>query len=63
VGLGIKTVADQNGLDFIPLRDEEYDFAVQKARMDKPAVRAFLDVLGSDEFKKGIEGLGYRPRP
>ncbi|BAI62871.1 putative molybdopterin biosynthesis protein [Methanocella paludicola SANAE] len=63
VGLGIKTVADQNGLGFIPLRDEEYDFAVQKARMDKPAIKAFLDVLGSREFKKDIEGLGYRPRP
>jgi putative molybdopterin biosynthesis protein len=63
VGLGIKTVADQNGLDFIPLRDEEYDFAVQKGRMDKPAVKAFLEVLGSGEFKKDIEGLGYRPRP
>jgi molybdenum cofactor synthesis domain-containing protein len=63
VGLGIKTVADQNGLGFIPLRDEEYDFAVQKSRMDKPAVKAFLDVLNSGEFKKSIERLGYRPRP
>lgn len=60
-GLGIKTVADQNGLDFIPLRDEEYDFALQKSRMDKPAVRAFLDVLRSEEFKKAIGRLGYRP--
>lgn len=61
VGLGIKTVADQNGLDFIPLRDEEYDFVLQKGRADKPAVRAFLEVLGSAEFKKSIGRLGYRP--
>ena len=63
VGLGIKTVADQNGLGFIPLRDEEYDFAVQRSRMDKPAVKAFLDIIGSSGFKKSIEKLGYRPRP
>lgn len=61
-GLGIRTVADQNGLGFIPLRDEEYDFVLQKSRMDKPAVKAFLDVLNSDEFKKSIERLGYHPR-
>lgn len=63
VGLGIRTVADQNGLGFIQLRDEEYDFAVQKSRLDKPAVRAFLEVLASPGFRRGIEGLGYRPRP
>lgn len=60
VGIGIKTVADQNGLGFIPLRDEEYDFVIQKSRMDKPAVKAFLDILGSEEFKEKIAGLGYR---
>ncbi len=61
VGLGIKTVADQNGLDFIPLRDEEYDFVLPKGRMGKPSVRAFLEVLDSADFIKSIEGLGYRP--
>jgi len=61
-GRGIKTVADQNGLGFIPLRDEEYDFVLQKSRMDKPAVRAFLDLIGSEEFKRAIGQRGYRPR-
>lgn len=61
-GLGIKTVADQNGLGFISLRDEEYDFLLQKNRMDKPAIKAFLDVLDSGEFKRDIERLGYRTR-
>ncbi len=59
-GVGIKTVADQNGLDFIPLRDEEYDFVVQKSRADKPAIKAFLDVLRSSEFKSRLKTLGYR---
>lgn len=60
VGLGIKTVADQNGLGFIPLRDEEYDFVINKNSLDKPAVRALLDVLSSSEFKLSIGRLGYR---
>ena len=59
-GLGIKTVADQNGLSFIPMRDEEYDFVVRKSRMNDPAVKAFLDILRSDEFKRRIEMMGYR---
>jgi molybdate-binding protein len=59
-GIGIRTVADQNGLDFLPLRDEEYDFVVQKSRADKPAIKAFLDVLRSDEFAQRLKQLGYR---
>jgi Periplasmic molybdate-binding protein/domain len=60
-GLGIRTVADQNGLGFIPLRDEEYDFVVRKNRMDEPAVKAFLEILRSEEFMRRIRTLGYRP--
>lgn len=59
-GIGIRTVADQNGLDFIPLRDEEYDFVVQKSRADKPAIKAFLEVLRSSEFRSRLKTLGYR---
>ncbi|MCD1294516.1 molybdopterin biosynthesis protein [Methanocella sp. CWC-04] len=61
-GLGIKTVAEQNGLDFIPLRDEEYDFVVKASSMNKPAVIAFMDILRSAEFKKRIAELGYKPQ-
>ncbi|OPY29456.1 MAG: molybdopterin biosynthesis protein MoeA [Methanocella sp. PtaU1.Bin125] len=59
-GLGIRTVADQNGLDFVPLRDEEYDFVVQKSRLDKPAIKAFLEVLRSSELRGMLKKLGYR---
>lgn len=59
-GLGIRTVADQNGLGFIPLKDEEYDFVIRKSRLGEPGVRAFLEVIGSGEFRRRIEALGYR---
>lgn len=59
-GLGIKTVAVQNGLGFIPLRDEEYDFVIRKDVMDRPATKAFLEILKSKRFEAELQKLGYR---
>lgn len=59
-GIGIKTVASYYDLDFIPLRAEEYDFLIPKNKLDKPAVKLFLETLKSEEFKaelKKIDGL------
>ncbi len=55
IGLAIKTVAEHYSLDFIPLREEKYDFAIPKDRMDKPAVKRFLDVLHSNELSRKLE--------
>lgn len=62
-GVGIRTVADQNGLGFIPLRDEEYDFVVRKEVLERPAVKAFLEILRSSEFRAELRKLGYRQAP
>jgi putative molybdopterin biosynthesis protein len=59
-GLGIRTVADQNGLHFVPLRDEEYDFVVRSPGADKPAIKAFLEILRSEQFRSRLKTLGYR---
>lgn len=58
VGLGIKTVANLYGLDFIPLRSEEYDFLIPKDRLEKWAVREFLESLRSEEFARKLEKVG-----
>ena len=55
VGLGIRTVAERYGLDFIPIRPEEYDFIVRKDRLEKESVKMFLDVLRSEEFGRELE--------
>ena len=60
-GIGIKTVADQNGLDFISMRDEEYDFVVRKAVLCRPAVLEFMEILRSEPFRAGLRKLGYQP--
>ncbi len=65
VGVAIKTVAARYGLDFIPLRSEEYDFVVRKDRWSRGVVREFLNVLTSDEFARKlgeIEGLSVYER-
>jgi putative molybdopterin biosynthesis protein len=59
-GMGIKTVAVQNGLDFIPLRAEEYDFVIRKDVLDRPSAKAFLDILRSEPFEAELGKLGYR---
>ena len=61
VGLGIETAACRYGLDFIPVAEEQYDFAFRVERLTKPCVQAFQEVLKSDDFKvslgKKAEGL------
>jgi putative molybdopterin biosynthesis protein len=54
VGLAIKTVAEQYELDFIPLREEKYDFAIPKDKIQKPSVQKFIDILGSKEFREKL---------
>ncbi len=55
VGVGIKSVAVNYGLDFIPLRSEEYDFLIRRDRMEKEAVRDFLECLTSEEFASRLQ--------
>jgi putative molybdopterin biosynthesis protein len=60
-GMTIAPVAHASGLGFIPLAEEHYDFALVAARRDRPAVRAFLDALKSEEARTALTGAGFRP--
>ncbi len=55
VGFGIRTVAVQNDLTFVPHSLERFDFAISKNRMHKDSVRSFIDVLRTEEFKLSLE--------
>src|SRR5262249_52011270 len=44
-GLAIAGVAQAAGLGFLPVQDEQYDFVVPRARWERPAVRAFRNLL------------------
>lgn len=60
-GIAIEHVA--KGLGFIPMRDEEYDFFIPRARLDRPAVQAFLALLKEPGTRAGLAGLGMTVRP
>ena len=60
-GMTIAPVAHAAGLGFIPYAEEHYDFALVKARKQRPAVQAFLDALASEAGRKALEEAGFRP--
>ena len=60
-GMTIAPVADASRLGFIPLAEEHYDFALVKARKQRPAVQAFLDALASEEARAALIKAGFRP--
>jgi putative molybdopterin biosynthesis protein len=60
-GMTIAPVAHASALGFIPLAEEHYDFALVKARKQRPAVQAFLDALASDEARAALTKAGFRP--
>jgi molybdenum cofactor synthesis domain-containing protein len=60
-GMTIAPVAHASRLGFIPLAEEHYDFALVKARRQRPAVRAFLDALASEAGRAALTKAGFRP--
>jgi molybdenum cofactor synthesis domain-containing protein len=60
-GVTIAPVAHAAGLDFIPLAEEHYDFALVSARKQRPAVLAFLQALMSEEGRAALVQAGFRP--
>ena len=65
VGVGIRTVAETYGLDFVKISDESFDFLLARDRLDKPSVQAFLSALKSEEFASLLTAKtpGLRPSP
>lgn len=59
-GVTIAPVARAAGLGFIPVTEEHYDFALVSARRDRPAVKAFLAALASDETREALARAGFR---
>jgi putative molybdopterin biosynthesis protein len=58
-GMGIASAAKALDLDFIPLGEEEYDFAVLPDFLALPAMDVFLKVLKSGSFHRCLEELGH----
>ena len=57
-GLGVYSAAQAMGLDFIPVGEEEYDFAAPAEALELPHIRALVQALGNAEFLAKLEELG-----
>ncbi|MEM2137027.1 MAG: substrate-binding domain-containing protein, partial [Candidatus Methanomethylicia archaeon] len=58
VGVGIRTVAIQYDLEFIPIREEKYDFLIKKDSLKKEAVKEFIKILKDEKFKDTLKIMG-----
>jgi putative molybdopterin biosynthesis protein len=58
-GMAIESVAEANGLGFLHVQDEEYDFVVPRSRLERPAVRAFMELLREEASRRKLGAMGF----
>jgi molybdate-binding protein len=60
VGLGIEVAARAQGLDFVPLVQENYHLVCLKSALDDPAIVALRSVLRSAQWRGQLGAIaGY----
>jgi putative molybdopterin biosynthesis protein len=57
-GLGVYSAAILMGLNFIPLGNEEYDFAIPKDFLKLDIIKEFIEIIKSSNFKRELDILG-----
>ncbi len=53
-GVGIRAAAELNGLGFIKIADEEYDFVIPRKLLESGEIRVFLEALCGKEFREKL---------
>jgi putative molybdopterin biosynthesis protein len=59
-GMAIESVAIANGLGFLHYQDERYDFVIPQARIERPAVKAFLALLSEPATRARLAEFGFQ---
>jgi putative molybdopterin biosynthesis protein len=62
-GMAIESVARANGLRFLPYQEERYDFAIPKQRLERPAVRKFIELLANSAIRQQLREFGFTLTP
>lgn len=63
VALGIRSAADQLGLDFIPITNEQFDLVLRWNKMNEEALQHLLDIIQLTTFGESINNLeGYNTK-
>lgn len=57
-GLGVYSASEMMGLDFIPVCNEEYDFAVPIEYLEIDEIKSLIDIMQSTEFLNKLDILG-----
>jgi putative molybdopterin biosynthesis protein len=57
-GLGVYSAALAMGLDFIPVGNEEYDFAVPEEYLETDMIKSFIETIKSSEFLSELNRMG-----
>jgi putative molybdopterin biosynthesis protein len=57
-GLATHAIARLLGLDFSPLTRERFDMLIPKERFFSRGIQILLEIVGSREFRTGVETLG-----
>jgi len=61
-GLGIESAARSQGLEFVPLAQEQYHLVCLKSALEDPAIRALLTLLQSARWQAHLAAMpGYAP--
>jgi len=61
VGVGVLSAAKAMELDFVPIGEESYDFAIPVKYLGEEMIKICIETLQSNEFKEKLEELGgYR---
>ncbi len=58
VGIATAAVAKLLGLSLAPITQESFDMVLDQSTFFQKGVQAFIDVLDSAEFRKGVDKLG-----
>ncbi|SFM68055.1 molybdopterin biosynthesis protein [Methanolobus profundi] len=54
VAFGIRAAAEEAGLEFIPVAEDEFDFVIRKDLLEIKEVQMFLETLSSEDFSKRL---------
>lgn len=57
-GLGVYSAAKAMGMDFVEVGSEEYDFAIPADFLELDSVKAFIETMKSEEFRRQLDVLG-----
>ena len=59
LGVGHQKAAEQvEGIDFIPLQQEQYDLVIKKEDVQQPMIQAMMEILRSKKFRQEFEPMG-----